>query len=550
MSLFLQHPAFTRWNAARFGGRGLVSDYWQGVLRRDPQLLRLAVCVELVFGDEHVVRVANRPLATRSGLTGEVQQWHGVLSDDISITLEYRLGQGGSSAKTLAVTLPNGLVNAAQLIAAGRMLSGVAEVSLQVPDGDYDQRIVLIRGDLDEVAFGAGTQQVACTVSDPVASSDTQLPPYVLTTQRIATLPADSAGARLAVVLPEYGPLPAVLVEASATTPAYAVCHGHLDIDTVYVDGTAYGSASMFYPWQRVAAVDSLGEPYTRLEFTGGAAGFSGDEAVYVAVSGGATTGNPADIVRALVESYTTLGAGGAAAGLFAEAQAKLGARLTARCAVNAGGASNTTTLAFIEGELLASFPMVSMVWEAGGYGPIVTDRRADPVAALVAGQWPLVDRAGLVQETPRADLRNTFTMQYGYDPLADTYTGVVQRDATNSVLCAQSRQMVGERQGDVIESLWVQEQQVAEAVVDWLVEHTALPSYRVDYTAATVVLLQLRRGDTVLLTDPEFGWTQQPATVEAITFTTSACTLGLRVWARYSALGGGSRTAASDGGQ
>ena len=547
-SLYLQHPAFTRWRTGRFGARGLSSSYWQGVLQRDPQLQGLVVCVELVFGDDHVVRVSNRQCATRSGFDGTEQQWHGLLSDDISITLDYQFGSASSTAKTLTVTVPNGLVDAAGLVAAGRLLSGVAEVSLNVDGGDYDQRLVLIRGDMDEVEFGARAQVVSCTVTDPLGSCDQQLPPYVLTTDRLSALPAESQGQRLPVVLPQFGAIPAILVAASSTVPRYAVCHGHLTIDTVYVDGTAYAAASVFYPWSEVHAVDLQGEPYTRLDFTGGLSGFSGDEAVYVAVSGGRSDGTPITIVRELVQGYTTLGAAGAAAGLFAEAQAKLGTRMAARCAVNASGSANTTVLAFVEGELLASFPMVSMVWEGGGYGPIVTDRRAPPVASLVADQWPLLDRASSVSESARADLRNTFTVQFGYDPLADTYAGVVQRDPTNSLLCSISRQMVGERQGDVVESLWITDQQVAEAVVDWLVEHTTLPSYRVDYLASPWVLLHLRRGDTVLLTDPEFAWVEQRATVEAITYTPSACTLGLRVWARYYTLGGGSASAKTAG--
>jgi hypothetical protein len=548
-SLYLQHPAFTRWRTGRFGARGLSSSYWQGVLQIDPQLYGLAVCVELVFGDDHVVRVANRQCSTRSSLTGEVQSWHGLLSDSISITMDYQLASGSSTAKTLSVTVPNALVNAAGLIAAGRLLSGVAEVSLNVDGGDHDQRIVLIRGDMDDVQFGAIAQVVSCTVTDPLASCDQQLPPYVLTSERISGLPSASEGQRLPVVLPSFDPLPAILVSSSVSTPAYAVCHGHLTITAVYVDGAAYTSTSIYYPWAQVNAVDAMGEPYTRLSFTGGLSGFSGDEAVYVSVSGGPSDGTPTTIIRELVEGYTTLGPAGASHGLFAEAQAKLGSRMAARCAVNASGASNTTVIAFIEGEFLTSFPMVSMIWEGGGYGPIVTDRRAPPVLSLVADQWPLLDRATSVSESPRSNLQNTFTMQYGYDPLTDAYTGVVQRDPTNSLLCQISRQMVGERQGDVVESLWIAEQQVAEAVVDWLVEHTALPSYRVDYLAAPWVLLHLRRGDTVLLTDAEFGWSEQRATVESITYTPSACTLGLRVWARYYALGGGSASASMAGG-
>jgi len=547
VSLYTEHAAFTRWRTARFGARGMVSTYWQDVLRRDPELRTVVVCVELVFGGDTVVRVANRTACTSSTMTKSLQQWVGLLTDAISITLDYQLGSASASAKSLSVSLPNELVDCAALIASGRILAGVAEVSLNVDGGDYDQRLVLIRGDIDGgVQFGAYRQLVSCTVTDPSTSSDVALPPYVLTTERFASLPDDTAGSRIPVVLPSFAAIPALLVSSSATQPGYACCHGHLTIDTVYVDGVAYTSGDAFYPWSQQHESDLLGEPYTLLQFTGGTAGFSGDEAVYVAVSGGPSNGVPTNIARELVQRYTVLGRTGANAALFAEAEARLGAAMQARCAVNASGASNTTTLAFIEGELLASFPMVSMVWEGGGYGPIVTDRRGAPVAELTVGQWPLLVRATQVTEQAKSDLFNTFTLQYGYDPLTDTYTGVAQRSPTNSTLCAISRALIGDRQADVVESLWITEQSVAEAVVDWMVEHTSLPSYRVDYDTSTWVLLHLTRGDTVLLNDDEFGWVQQRATVESITYTPASCVLGLRVWARYYSVGGGSMTLGS----
>lgn len=541
-SIYLTHPAFTRWRTGRAGLRGVApSTYWQAIAQRDPDLRSVVLCVELVLGEDTVVRVASRPCSTRSSMTGEAQQWVGALADDIALTMDYQYGQPSSTAKSMSITLPNELVDCAAIIAAGRLLAGVGEVSLNVDGGDYDQRLTLIRGDIDDgVQFGARTQLVQLSITDPAGSVDTQLPPYVLDTDRFASLPDDSTGARLPVVLPSFGALPAVLVQASATTPLYACCHGHLTIGTVYVDGTAYTAGDVYYPWQELHEQDALGEPYTQLRFTGGLAGFSGNEAVYVVLSGGYSDGRPTNIVRALVEQYSALGVEGLNGLLFARAEAALGS-ITARCAANASGSNSTTTLAFIEGELLASFPMVTMVWDGGAYGPVVTSRRGAPVARLVADQWPLLDRATSVTEQGKADIYNSFVLQYGYDPLADTYTGVVQRNPTNSTLCSVSRQLVGERQADTMVSLWITDEGVANAVADWLAEHLTLPSYRVDYDASPWVLLHLRRGDNVLLTDPEFGWTNTQCTVESITYTPSRCVLGLRVWARYYNLGGGS---------
>lgn len=546
--LYDLHPAIRRWRTAQAGGNTTLNATWQEQLRRDPDLRDAVVCVSLVFGLDHEVRLANRRCRTVSGLTGQVFNYDGILGDSPELTWSYTPGTPSSSAKSLSFVLPRSKVDPAALVRQARVLAGVAEVSLQLDGGDWDQRLLLMRGDMTSVAFDAARQLVSCTIEDPKDSADVQLPPYTLTADRFASIIENSIGAVLAVVLPEYGPIPAYFVDSDTSAPLVVVAHGHLQVEAVYVDGVAYTSASLVYPWSLVNGMDAQGEPYTGVQFTGGTGTFDGEggEKVYVELSGGPTNGSPVSIVRWLVERHTNLGRAGASSALFGRAESRTG-HLLGRCAANAGGSSGSKTISFIEGTFLPSFPMVSMVWAGGGYGPVVTDRRDNrPVRYLTADQHPILDRATSVQEMKKSDCYNRFGIYYGYDALNDEYAGYLERTPANSALCALSDKVVGARYADPVESLWITTQGVAEEVLDWQVAHQTLPALDVGYDVSPGLVVQLMLGDNVALTDPEFAWADTIATVTTLTFRPARGSMGLRVWNDAIGLGGGAASAAS----
>jgi hypothetical protein len=130
---------------------------------------------------------------------------------------------------------------------------------------------------------------------------------------------------------------------------------------------------------------------------------------------------------------------------------------------------------------------MVSMVWEDGAYGPIVTDYRSRPTAKFVVGAVPILDRVSEVQTSSVSDLYNGFIIRYNYDPLLDAYSGFVTRDRTNSDVCAYSETLVGRRDFEVLESPYIIDETTANFIADWLVAHYAIPSYLVEYEALPV---------------------------------------------------------------
>ena len=106
------------------------------------------------------------------------------------------------------------------------------------------------------------------------------------------------------------------------------------------------------------------------------------------------------------------------------------------------------------------------------------------------------------------------------------------------------SQQLIGERHAPVIESRFVTSDDEAAFILDWMVDHMALPSYYVEFKALARIFLENRRGDTIDLTSDEFGWVLQPATIERMTYRRGLCIVGLRVWTRYMDLGGAAASA------
>lgn len=549
-----QHPMMLRWRRWGYGAHGRYSDYWRTRLSRDPTFKNLRMVVEVVLGGDATVRACTdagtgSPLRLVSGNDGSTHEYWPILREEPEVDMSYSLGEATSEARSVEVAVPNRLVDAADLVGRGRLLAGYAEVALADEGGDWDERIVLLRGDMDDgVTFGdLGASMLVTSVTDPKASADLYLTPWVTDTDRWVDADASALGLRYPLVANRWTHVPCLPIDTTGTVRFLVAYRGDWTVDAVFVNGTSYASGHAEFGWSAAAGTDALGVPVTLLSFTGTHT-WDFSEAVHATVSGGLYATTLIDAVRSLARDFTTLGAAGLDDYLFATAEAKLG-QVPIRLLVNASDAeSGARTLEYIEGELLASFPMVSMVWDLGGYGPIVTDRREGRVALkLQPGVWPLLDRASDVQEAPKTSMYNRFTVRYSYNALEDTYEGVTIRSPDNSTLCAISRDECGERHMDPIESRVIFDSATADLVADWLVEHLTLPGYYVEYEGYPVLLLWLTRGDNVELTDSEFGWTDVRATVERIAYRRGKVTIGLRVWWRYYALGGGSSTGAGN---
>jgi hypothetical protein len=387
---------------------------------------------------------------------------------------------------------------------------------------------------------------IECTITDPKEGVDITLPPNVIDTERFPDVPSEAIGQRFPVVIPRFKWTPAQFISGAGTgvNPYALVCQGDATVYSVYVDGELKGSGDAVYGWTKHDMIDGKGVSYTAIRFDVATTAFDFTEGVYVDVAGPDQEKNPLQQIKKILSSYSGMNQSGINEWLFSKAEAKI-PYLDSRMCINAGGSSNTKALTFIEGEFLQSFPMISMVWSQGGYGPVVTDRtQIDKIVAyLTVGQAPLLSRATIVQETPKTELRNEFTIRYNYNAQDDVYESVAIRTSETSTLCQISQQLVGYRPDEVIDSTWITDDATANYVLDWLVEHISVPSYYVEYDATPITFFNLSIGDNVRLTDSDFNWSEKVATVQTLTLGKGYCKIGLRVWVFLETVSGAARS-------
>jgi len=513
------------------------------------------MCFDLRFGDE-VVRMClgargtdgrMRGVTSTSGNDGTVYHYRPLLKEEPSLSRTYTLAQATSQAATLnGISVPSSVVDGLAILRRGRMLAGFGEVSLQWDGMDHDERMILMRGDMDGGVQGGpvgdSSEFLTTSLSDPKATADVNLTPWVVDADRWPNHEARFAGRRYPLAVIRYSDIPALYVDTVSYD--WLVCYGHgwtISTSTgVKVNGEPYTSADAKYAWSQQEIVDAFGVPVTVIRFTA-AALLDGSEAIHVTVTGDKFADNLIGALDFIAGGFTVNGVAGLNPRLFAEAMAKLG-NTEARLLANAsGGSGAATALQFLEGGVLQGWPQVSMVYSNGGYGPVVTDRRAAAKTSLTAGTYPLAGKALRWSEGGKASIHNDFVVRYGFDVLGNAYTGVATRHAGNSDLCRLIEEWVGKRTRAPIESPYMFTQAVAETVADWMVDHLLLPPLYIEYPCVPWLALELERGDNVDLTDERFGWTDARATVRTVTLSRPVGTIGLYVWERYYQIGGAS---------
>jgi hypothetical protein len=239
------------------------------------------------------------------------------------------------------------------------------------------------------------------------------------------------------------------------------------------------------------------------------------------------------DVLTHLLRS-TSLGPAALRPDLFAVSGARLGPSSPV-VLINASGPQTVNVREAI-GPLLDGWPGLHLVYEQGGLGPILLDRRFEVVrgasAVLVGGTYPLLDR-GMVEEAPRAGLLNDLEVRYDFDSLDDHFVGFVRRNAENSARAATSEAFIGRRTSDVAQLQYVGSATDAGCAADWMIEHLSLPWYYLEWTCPASAFLRFRRGQSVIYTDPDLSTLSEVrALVVRVSYQRGRTTLGLLAWA------------------
>jgi hypothetical protein len=525
---------------------------WRDAEARDPRLPTAQWCVDLRLGSA-VVRIATGTVRLRD-VTGASRIYTTGLFEDLEIEESYEPGSS-PGARSFPLAIPNRMVDALAQIQAGNMLAGEAEVFLAIDGSAYEDRLVVMDGDVTGgVSFGVLESSVVRTsVSDPRNTAALPITPFLIDANRFTAAATSTIGQRYPLVFGDADGVAAALVSYNAATGAARalVCvptNGAV-VSAVYVNGEEKLAADVEFAWESAIMLDALGGQYLGVQFTGvGTWAWAGDESVTVDVTGAADQ-YLHQCVRGLLEGFTTLGRRRINYDLIGEIVARLGAVKT-RLYVNGSGAGTATTaIGAIEGRLLESFPMLSMVTTDGRYGPVVTDARAATRANLVRGV-ELIDRAAEIEESDKDDLKNGFTILYAYNADTDAYDGVATRTPETSILLSRSSEAIGVRYADPIEAPEIEDDDVAGYVIDWLVYHTSMPSYYVEYSLPLATLLRLRLGWNIALTDDQLGLEGVTAVIVKRVLGRPLARIGFRIyWPSLAGVGAGGGSAGAVGG-
>lgn len=538
------------------------SRFWKTVLDKDPMLDSVRMCIELVYGNGEKMLISTHPIRTfkRSTASGvarndmEEMAYRPLLMEALPISSSVTCGKGSSSARSFSLNVAQLDFDVFELLRSGRCLAGFGEISLQVDGQWWEDRAVILRGEMSGgVRFGSADEVIDLEIVDPKDVNDMYIPPTLLTKELYSQMPDSFVGSRIPMAINKVNRVPCIRVSdvpngGPMVWIALQSPLGQHTITDVYVNGEVPGAG--VYPRSIVDGTTG-NVNHKNIEFTVGTGLWEDNTTVYCDAPMDETKEEIGliDVIHLLMSEWSTLGRANINEDLFASAKAKCPEFYIPSVLINASGTSSSATaLKYVEDVLCKSYPMVSMVWQDGGYGPVYYDRRVDPVMDLRSNQYPLLKRRTSISETPKKDMYNKFTVKFAYDNLENEFKSLVERGVDNSDYCLVSAQQVGSREYRVIESKVMQSGTgaiftgasglQAVSVLDWLVNHKTLPSYYAEYDAYTAIYFKLRLGDNIVLYDEEISDEPISATVEKLEVRGGKAVIGLRMWVMYDYIG------------
>lgn len=535
-----------------------ISDYWNNEFLQNPFSDNIYITVDLILGDGKNLRLSTNKFKVKNG--SEEITYMPFLAQEPSITSEYSLLAGDAGKRSISLTMDGRMIEAKDIVSSGSFITGVGEICLQRKDGDYNQRLVLLRGIISGgVTFGTNDQPVTLSLGDASISNDLILPEYYITEEDFPHMADDQYGKRMPLILGSFDagvPCGCVRQTQNDYGPQYLIAYGwHYSVSSVSITKKEISSSDPERGWQLVRDTTLSGIPYSYLDFVMPASVYAdpnmteesptsglwpeGTVEVYASVQAHPdhylSSMNALNQMQMLLTDLTGFGYDGFDWEIFARSQVK-DPGLKIQTLINASDIENiTTTLEYVQNTFTDSFPMLSLIYSRVGVGIVFTDRKSPVVfEKFIRGKNGIIDRSSLVSETPSEDVFNSFTLNYSFDPSNDSYKKTVTVDHTNNELCRISYTKLGKRQYDLIESVTIYDDATANYVVNWLASHISLPRYQVEYIAAPSLFLRIRVGDNIQITDDQLGWKDVTATITSIVYSKTSLIIKLDVWVLY----------------
>ena len=518
-----------------------LTNYWNSEIQKDPTLRNIYITIDIIFGGNNRFFISTESIQTTDA-SGKVYQYLPLLQEEPSINSEYNLGTAEPSQRSFSISFDARLLEPMGVINNGDSLAGIAEISLQKDNGNYDNRYIIMRGDMSGgLSFGANNEIVTTDIVDPSFTSDKIIPEFFCNIRTIPTIPDSYIGHRYPLIFDSYPYVPCILTSSFQYGPTFLVCAGHNHVvNNIYINGNEMQPSDSERGWAAFYSYDNQGNPVTVVRFVISLITWESSDTVYANVSRkDEKERNLISLIKQILIDGSLLTEAGLDADLFGRAEQKLGT-LKVKCLINGSGESDSArALEYVQSTLCSSFPMISFAFTGKGYGPIVTDRRNKFIALkLVARQGLLIDRVSDMQESSKNDIRNSFTLKYDFDSLNNNYRKIIIRNDENSPLCRISREKFGMYDGEVMESVVIYDHAVAAQVIDWMVSHYTLPSYYIEYSAMPAVKFLLNLGDNIRLTDHKMNISNALGTITKIEYTKGQVVLGIKLWLLYENIG------------
>lgn len=524
-----------------------LSNYWKTEIDKDPILSDMFVCIDLVFGNGKKLSIATDFIQTTND-DGDVYSYQPLLQQEPEIPSQIAIANGSASVRSFSFTVDGRFVDAMNMVLNGDHISGFAEVSLQMRDGSYSDRIIILRGDISgNTVFGALDELVEIEISDPKRTFGMILPEIIIDKREISTIPNDQKGQRLPIVYNKSNvAIPCIRKSAYELGPEFIICYGtQFKIESVFVDGVQKLSNDSQYAWvSSIKRTEKTQTPYLNIDFqlTQNNLGVPfkwEDESVHVTVK--RIDDKQKDILTVIVDliaNHSKYGYDLIDKDLLSRSYAKI-TNLFGQIVINDSSSNSVNTFSYIENAICDSFPMISMAFSGIGYAPVVVDRRSDVFSGtFIVGQEYIVDRLSQISEVGKDKIYNSFTIKYNYDSITDNYTSVKTRNYTNSEFCNISKNRMGLREYEILESVIHYDDSTVEYVLDWMAAHMSLPSYEIQYQCYPAIFIFVKIGDNIKVTDHELGFTEKTATVTGISYKRGEVILTLRFWFLYENIG------------
>lgn len=187
---------------------------------------------------------------------------------------------------------------------------------------------------------------------------------------------------------------------------------------------------------------------------------------------------------------------------------------------------SQAPAIEVVRQRLLPWLPLVEVNGADGLWFAYVDPLEVSPQRALVVGGG-LVWRMGEVVVSDLDQIRNSFTLAYGYDSYTQTYAqtmalGWQARDSTGTrtsydPMCRASYQLYGDLADDLLECPIVWDRATAGRMLRARAQRLSVPRLQIPYQYDPAACYDLEMGEVVTLTDSDLGLSGDRAIVREI---------------------------------